>query len=742
MLALAILLLAGFTGLTFLQQARTLRRTAPRQAPPLPPNLSASAEEWTWEKREGGRTQVAVRAKTFQQVKEPSSFLLEGLVMRLYHKKEDGKYDLVRSARASFDTSTGILYSDGEVEITMGLPAGEDQPAGRLVNIRTSGVTFDTKTTRASTGRHAEFDLDTGGGSATGVNYDAVSRELHLVKEAKLDWKGRDPGAKPMRVEGESLIYREAAHEVFLFPSARLIREKLTLDTREATVRLSNGAIEYVEAQQARGRDEYPHRKLDFSCRILRMWVTPKGEIERIEAEQDAGVTQTSPAAITAMTAGRMHLFFASGKQGNELTRAEGFGNTRLEARPAARPGVAPPETRVLSAETVELKMRPGGEEIQQALTHTPGTIEFLPNRPGQRKRWMSAERMTMDYAPRNVPESFRAVTVKTRTESDVRGKPQMTLTASRDLLAGFEPKTGQMEWIEQWNDFTYEQGARRAQAGKARLDQKSERITLTDAARMWDETGSTSADEIAVDQKTGDLAAKGNVASSRVPDRKAAQGGMLSGDEPVQARAPLMWVSDDNRKVRYEGGALLWQGASRIGAERISIDRAAGRLGASGNVVSQFPDAAQGGPKAKSNAFTVVRAQEMEYLDKTKIAWYRGGATLERANMTVRSRELRAFFREEKSAQKTETKLDRMLAEGRVEVVDKVPNRVRRGSAERGEYFLGEEKMVLSGGNPALEDSQRGVTRGAVITWFARQDRLFVDNTGGGPAVTRSLKQ
>jgi hypothetical protein len=34
--------------------------------------------------------------------------------------------------------------------------------------------------------------------------------------------------------------------------------------------------------------------------------------------------------------------------------------------------------------------------------------------------------------------------------------------------------------------------------------------------------------------------------------------------------------------------------------------------------------------------------------------------------------------------------------------------------------------------------DAQRGTTRGAVITWYGRQDRMLVDNEGGGPAVSR----
>ena len=49
---------------------------------------------------------------------------------------------------------------------------------------------------------------------------------------------------------------------------------------------------------------------------------------------------------------------------------------------------------------------------------------------------------------------------------------------------------------------------------------------------------------------------------------------------------------------------------------------------------------------------------------------------------------------------------------------------------------------MVLNGGNPVVTDSKRGTTRGAEIIWYSRQDKLTVDNTGGGPAVSRIKKK
>jgi hypothetical protein len=45
----------------------------------------------------------------------------------------------VKCAKAEFDVGKGILYSEGEVEITMNVPEDE-QPNGRLMVIKSSGV--------------------------------------------------------------------------------------------------------------------------------------------------------------------------------------------------------------------------------------------------------------------------------------------------------------------------------------------------------------------------------------------------------------------------------------------------------------------------------------------------------------------------------------------------------------------------------------------------------------------------
>ena len=102
---------------------------------------------------------------------------------------------------------------------------------------------------------------------------------------------------------------------------------------------------------------------------------------------------------------------------------------------------------------------------------------------------------MYMYYGDRNQIEKFRVATASTRTEPpQMKGKPAPppSLTWSQDLLALFDAKTGAMTRLEQWDNFRYEEGERRAKADKATLDTPREQITLTGSARVWDQTGST----------------------------------------------------------------------------------------------------------------------------------------------------------------------------------------------------------------------------------------------------------
>jgi len=80
-------------------------------------------------------------------------------------------------------------------------------------------------------------------------------------------------------------------------------------------------------------------------------------------------------------------------------------------------PGHELGQTHILRSENLEMKMRPGGHEMESVVTHGPGTLEFLPNLGSQHQRLLNGNDLLIGYAPQNRIESFHATGVKTQTE-------------------------------------------------------------------------------------------------------------------------------------------------------------------------------------------------------------------------------------------------------------------------------------------------------------------------------------
>jgi lipopolysaccharide export system protein LptA len=772
LILLLILLIAASVGYIYNKQKTSLAHDAPAIPAALPNGISAKAQGWSWSKDDGNRTVVRVFAKDFQQLSEGTSYELEGVELRLFHKDGDA-YDLVRSAKAQFNTADGILYSDGDVEITKGVPVGEQQkPTGKLLVIKSSGVRYDTKNGKAVTQRPAEFTFDRGEGKATGAEYDPDTRELRMFKDVQLVWHPQDPKkGKTMQVESGTLTYKEKESKVFLSPWSRLKRDTMTLDAADSTISLNEGVIQQVDAQKAHGIDLDPKRKLDYAADQLRMNFDEDGVVKTITGENNARLLSTSDTGNTTITSNRVDMEFDTSTDNSTLKKAIANGKSVVESRPIVKPNVPQPETRILRSEVIQVNMKPGGQEIQTVETHTPGALEFLPNSPGQKHRFLDGERFWITYGVQNQIQNFRSINVVTRTEPEqVKGKPPLppAITTSKDLNADFEPKGGTLRKLEQWNDFRYEEGQRKARADKAVLEYAGNQITLTGpASRVWDPTGSTSADKIVLNQKSGDFEAVGNVTSTRVPEKKKdAATGMLSGDDPMQAKADRMTSTENNLQIRYEGNALLWQGPNRIQAERIFIDRDNERLEAHGKVVSQFLDksGAEKTPEPKVNAkvaakvapkivavnepdaktpkknpvFTIVKAPDMTYDDSEHVAHYTNGVSLNRPGLDVQSRELRAYMKKDSGPDPNSgSSLEKAIADGAVKILQTSPGRKRTGTSEHAEYFVDESKVILQQGQPQLVDSVRGTTRGKQLTWFSNSDRLLVDGAASEPAVS-----
>lgn len=743
LIALAFLLISGAVGTSYYVRWKQQQRGSGAQHGPLPPGTLATAEDWTWKQDEKGRTIVEVRAKSFQNVGD--RFDLTGVELKLAHKEEQDKFDLVKSAKAEFNVKDRTLYSDGEVEITMGVTGG-GKAAGRLLRIKSSGVHFESKTGKATTDRPASFQFDQGEGKAVGASYDPSTRELQMRSQVEVVWRGKGPESKPMKIEAGELSYKERDSKVYLSPWSKLTRDTLTLNAASSTVTLKEGVIELVEAQKAQGTEKQPTRMLDYGADQLTLNFDEEGQINHIAGQGNARLVSTAETAQTTTTADRLDLVLDTSNHASTLQLATANGHGSVESKPVARAGGVPAETRVLKSEVIQTHMRAGGHEIDNVETAAPGSLEFLPNAPSQPHRWINGDRMWITYGAQNQIQTFRSVAVCTRTENPkpegAKEAPPPVLTWSRELQAEFQPKTAQLAKLEQSHDFRYEAGDRKAKAEKAVLNSPENLITLDGAARVWDKTGSTAAQQIVLDQKSGDVTAEGNVASTRLPEKKkeGAEAGLLSSEEPTHARARKMLATDDNLHIRYEGAAVLWQESNRLTADVIEIDREQGSVAAHGNVVSQFLDKQKQdqdsrNKKTRESVLTVVRAPELLYTDENKQAFYQGGVLLDRPGMKVRSQQLRAFLRED---DKANSSLEKAFADGQVSIVQAARGRSKTGTSEHAEYYVDRDEVILEGGRPQLVDSVRGTTRGQKLTWFSSDDRLLVNGVETAPAVSK----
>jgi hypothetical protein len=192
------------------------------------------------------------------------------------------------------------------VEITTGQPA-EGRPSGRVISIRTSGLTFDGKASTASTDRAATFKFDQGEGEAVGVSYDPNSGELRLRSEAKVIWRGKGRDSPSMKVEAGEMLYKEHESTIVLDPWSRLTRGSLVMEGGHATVWIEDDAIQRVEAAAARGVDKpRDGRELEYAAEQLQVGFSGNNEVEKITGERNTRLVSRDKSARTTVTGDRL----------------------------------------------------------------------------------------------------------------------------------------------------------------------------------------------------------------------------------------------------------------------------------------------------------------------------------------------------------------------------------------------------------------------------------------------------
>src|SRR5580704_3086701 len=549
----AILAIVVSVGATYVKRKAGFLRDAPDPPKPLEEGLNAQSQKWTYGDFKGTQQRVFIQASSMRQIKDTSAVELEDVELHLFHK-EATEYDLVRCAKAQFDPNAKTLFSDGQVEITRDVPV-EGPQTGHIVKIHSSGVTFQSESGKATTDRLTSFDYDQGGGSAVGAEYDPQERQLHLKSQVSLDWRGKTPESVPMHIEAGEAYYLEKESKVVLIPWSRMTRDTLKIEGEMSVVTLENQEVRLAEINKGHGVREESDRKTEFAAERLTLHFIENTQVDQIHGDRNGRLVSTAATMRTTVTGDRIDLDFDTSTKDSTLKAAIATGSGVAEAVPLPKPGAEIGDTRILKSDTITLKMRAAGKEIESAETAGPGTIDIVPNRPGMPKRFVKGDHIWVTYGADNRIQSFRSINVSTRTEkppTEKQPSPPPAITSSKELLAIFDPKTSDLAHLDQKSDFRYQEGDRRGRADHATLDQTKDLMTLEGSARVSDPTGSASADRIVMNQKSGDFTADGHVASTHMPDKSGSSSALLSNDEGMQAHAQPMTSSDNNQKIHY----------------------------------------------------------------------------------------------------------------------------------------------------------------------------------------------
>jgi lipopolysaccharide export system protein LptA len=199
------------------------------------------------------------------------------------------------------------------------------------------------------------------------------------------------------------------------------------------------------------------------------------------------------------------------------------------------------------------------------------------------------------------------------------------------------------------------------------------------------------------------------------------------------------MVARQQSQTVHYEGHVRAWQGTNVVESPSLDVYRTQKRVSSGSQVVTSFlqPAAMVSEPGASAHATggtspVTVHADFLEYFDEGRRARYHGNVRLVTENTTLQSDRLDVYFTQGETVEGSE--VDHAEADGHVRVTQ--PGRV--GSGDHGEYFAGPGKIVLTGGPPSLVDEEKGSTTGQRLTFFSRDDRLFVDGGEQSPSVSK----
>lgn len=718
---------------------RTLRRSrANHIAPPVvPQTVQQQSAEFNFSKVEQDRTLFTVRASQATQYKDENRTLLQDVFITIYGR-EGTRNDKIHTRECSYEPKTGAVRCEGEVKIDIqGMDPASGKMADKSLEIVTKNLSFNRETGEASTPAAAQFSFPEGSGHATGILYNSNDAVVRLQKAVEIDLAASEKtGGLPVVATGSSMEIRRNDRLVTLDgPAAvkqgerELTAEKITIDL-DAEFRAQHAVAEGHPTI----RSSEAGAEATTSADQMEAFLSPAGWVQRVVAQGNVAGERKAPAGIAHFTAAKAEFTMEPVK--NVLKDLTARGGVELDSRQGN-------ENRSLKTEAMVVMFARGERADQQRIsgfeTLAPATIQL---KTGEEATELRAKKFVAQFGATGKLEKLLGHSGVQVHRQIGKGAPQASTAA--ELAATFGA-SGEWATLDEEGNVHFQQADRQASAARGHIVRETDLIALNGAPVLTDSQSRTTAASVTINQKTGELAASGGVASTYLA---AERDSVDMGSGPAHISADSLMGSTTSGHVIYRGHARLWQGESVIDAEQIEIWRDEKKLQATGHVVAVFPQEASevSGPTRKTVSQTQgptlwhITAPTLTYWSDQGKAHLEGGVTASSQEEQIVSRTLDVFIQNAPSQTVTGAgtsghgQLRRALAKGAVVV----RQGDRRGLGEQAEYTAAEGKFVLSGGQPTLTDATGDTTTGRSLTFFVASDTILVDSLEGSRTLTK----
>jgi lipopolysaccharide export system protein LptA len=403
------------------------------------------------------------------------------------------------------------------------------------------------------------------------------------------------------------------------------------------------------------------------------------------------------------------------------------------------------------------------GQRIESAETLAPATIESKSSTDATTLR---AKKFVAQLGPSgHLDKLLGHLGVEVRRQIG-NAAPQV-LTAA-EMIATFGAH-GDWDTLDERGNVRFQQADRAATADHANVVRATDIIALDGSPVISDAMSRTTATNVVINQKSGELRATGGVVSTYVPTAQGDALSLGSGAAHISADALSGTVGSSHVTVTYTGHARLWQGESVLDSDQIQVWQDDKKLQATGHVVAVFsqisgPFAAVPTMPAKNTATAPashsgptlwkVLAPTLTYWSDQGKAHLEGGVNASSDQGSLTSKTLDLFLNAAAApvsagggAQTPSPKapagttgatggrqLERALAQGGVVV----RQGDRRAMAEQAEYTAADGKFVLSGGEPTIADASSDTTTGHSLTFYVASDTILIDSQEGTRTLTK----